>query len=372
MWMRITDVITTTCVIPLEQKGLSISNRLLQERHFTIVRIKTDVGIDGIGFTYCGNLGGRIVTLAIQELLKSLIIGRDPHQVEDIWDSMYKQSLLHGRRGSVLRAISAIDIALWDVISKNAGLPLYKYLGEYHKNTVPAYASGGYYATNKGPDELAEEMNRYKEMGFTAMKMKLGRLSPKDDALRVKAAREAIGEESLLFLDANNAYQNSTNAIEAIKLFEAHNPGWIEEPLMPDDIRGHAEVAEVVKTPVATGEIHATRWDFQLLIDYKSASILQPDVGVCGGVTEIQRISSLACKYNIPIAPHWLAEVHAHIVASNPNAIWVEYFTDFDIINLGKLFKNRLEVDAGRIKLPQIPGLGIELDEKSINQYSIE
>ena len=370
--MKVSELLATTCIVPLERKGLSISTRALTERHFTMVRLRTDTGTEGVGFTYCGNLGGKIVTLAVQDLLRDLVVGQDSHQIQAIWDSMYRETLLHGRRGAVLRAMSAVDIALWDAVSKEAGLPLYQYLGGYHGDTVPAYASGGYYADGKGPEGLAAEMHSYMEMGFGAVKMKLGRLSPKEDALRVKAVREAIGPDAFLFLDANNAYPNSDTAIRAVELFEEYEPGWIEEPLMPDDIRGHAKIAASVSTPVATGEIHSTRWDFQQIIEYEAASILQPDVGVCGGITEIQRIAALASAHDLPIAPHWFADLHVHIVASNPNATWVEYFTDMDIINLGILLTSRLQVRKGRLILPQIPGHGVELDEAAVDRFSVE
>ena len=370
--MRVTELLATTCVVPLERAGLSISTRALTERHYTIVRVRTDTGAEGIGFTYCGNLGGRIVTLAVQDLLRNLVIGRDPHETEYIWDSMYRETLLHGRRGAILRAMSAIDIALWDVVSKEAGLPLYKYLGGYKEGAVPAYASGGYYADGKGPEGLAEEMIGYTEMGFNAVKMKLGRLSPKEDNLRVKAAREAIGPDGRLFLDANNVYPDADTAIRAVEMFEDHNPGWIEEPLMPDDIRGHSKIASSVRTPVATGEIHATRWDFQQILEADAASILQPDVGVCGGITEIQRIAAIASAHDKAIAPHWFADLHVHIVASNPNATWVEYFTDTSIINLGKLLTTRLQVKARELVLPQTPGHGMELDDVAAKKISIE
>ena len=322
------------------------------------MRVTTDSGTEGIGFCYGGHKAGSVVTIAVRELLREVVVGRDPHQVEAIWEAMYRETLLHGRRGSVLRAISAVDLALWDAVSKEAGLPLYKYLGGYYEEMVPAYASGGYYAEGNGLEELSQEMDGYLDMGFRAVKIKVGGVPVADDALRVKAARDAVGPDVPLFLDANNAYPNAHSATLAIRLFERYDPGWIEEPLMPDDIRGHAEIAVAVGTPVATGEIHATRWEFLQLIQERAASVLQPDAGVCGGITEWRKIAAVAAAYNLPVAPHWLADLHVHLVASTPNATWVEYFTDFSIINLGRLFSTSLEVVLGGLALPQRPGLG--------------
>ena len=239
--MKITAVEACTCVVPLDA-GVAIATRALTERHFTLVRVRTDTGADGIGFCYGGHRAGHLVTLAVRDLLRDVVVGRDAHQVEAIWDAMYHESLLHGRRGAVLRAISAVDIALWDAISMDAGLPLYRYLGGYREDWVPAYASGGYYAEGKGPDGLAREMQSYLDMGFRAVKMKVGRVPPSEDAVRVRTAREAVGADVPLFLDANNAWPDAATAIGAVRLFEEQEPGWIEEPLMPDDVQGHATI----------------------------------------------------------------------------------------------------------------------------------
>ncbi len=369
--MKITRVEACTCAVPLDT-GIAFSTRAVQERHYTLVRIHTDTGVEGIGFCYAGHKAGHLATIAVRDLLRDVVVGRDPHQVEAIWDAMYRESLLHGRRGLVLRALSAIDIALWDAVSKDASLPLYRYLGGYREEMVPAYASGGYYLPGKGPEQLADEMRGYLDMGFPAVKIKVGRLPAREDAIRIRESREAVGPDAPLFLDANNAWPDASSAIQAIRYFEEYVPGWIEEPLMPDDIQGHGTIASEVLTPVATGEIHATRWDFAQLIQQRAAVILQADAGVCGGVTEWKKIAALAAAHDLQMAPHWLQEVHVHLVASTPNATWLEYFTDFSVINVGRLFRTGLEVKPGGISLPDEPGLGIELDEAAVKRYSLD
>jgi len=369
--MKVTSVEACTCVVPLD-RAFAMATRSFQERQFTLVRVRTDTGAEGIGFTYSGHKAGHLVTIAVRDLLSDMVVGRDPHQVEAIWDEMYRDTLLHGRRGCVLRAISSVDIALWDAISREAGLPLYRYLGGFLEDMVPAYASGGYYAEGKSPEALGLEMRGYLDMGFRAVKMKLGRLKPEEDAVRVRAAREAVGPDTHLFLDANNAWPDTVTAIQAVRCFEEYNPGWIEEPLMPDDIEGHAMVAAAVRTPVATGEVHATRWDFQQIVRQKAASILQPDVPVCGGITEYRKIAGMAASNNVVVAPHWMPELHVHMVASTPNATWAEYFTDFEMINFGRLLSTRLEVVPGGLALPRGPGIGMELDEAAVDRYSVD
>ena len=369
--MKITSVEATTCVVPLET-GISFATRAVTDRHYTLVRVRTNTGTEGIGFCYGGTRAGALATLAVRELLRDCLLGRDPHEVEAIWESMFREALLQGRRGAVLRAISIIDQALWDIVSCDANLPLHRYLGSYRTGMVPAYASGGYYAEGKTPDDLANEVQGYVDLGFDAVKIKVGGVSTAEDAVRIAAAREAIGPDVRLFLDANNAWRDARSAIRAIRTWEQWQPDWIEEPLMPDDIQGHAQVAASVTTPVATGEIHATRWDFLNLVEQRAAAILQPDAGVCGGITEWRRIAAHAAAHDIPVAPHWLADLHVHLVAATPNAVWVEYFTNFSVLTLGRLFSTSLQIVPGGLALPETPGLGITFDDEAVARYAID
>ncbi|MDP3061693.1 MAG: mandelate racemase/muconate lactonizing enzyme family protein [Chloroflexota bacterium] len=369
--MPVKEVLACTAVVPLEAQT-SFATRTVSDRHYTLVKVRDEQGLEGIGFCYGGSRAGHLSTLAVRDLLRHIVVGREPQETEAIWDTMFRESVLQGRRGSVMRAISAIDIALWDLAAKQAGLPLYRLLGAYHKETVPAYASGGYYLPGKGIEGLVEEVTGWVRDGFPAVKIKVGRLPPEEDALRIKACREAIGPNVQLFLDANNAWADAPSAIRAVRMWEQYDIGWIEEPVMPDDIEASAAVAAAVRTPVATGEIEATRWGFQELISHKAASILQADAAVCGGITEWRRIAALAAGHSIPIAPHWFADLHVHLVASTPNAIWVEFFTDTKVLNFMRLLKRSVQAVKGRLLLPKEPGLGIELDEAVVARYSLD
>ncbi len=141
---------------------------------------------------------------------------------------------------------------------------------------------------------------------------------------------------------------------------------------MPDDIEGSASVAAAVRTPVATGEIEATRWGFQQLIHHRAAAILQPDAAVCGGITEWRKIAALAAAHGITVAPHWFADLHVHLVAVTSNATWVEFFTDTKVFNFMRLLKSSVEMRDGELILPKGPGLGIELDEEAVGRYSVD
>ena len=201
--------------VPLD-KVTSFSNRTVSTRHYGLVKVRSTDGVEGIGFCYVGSAGGAIFEAAVQSLLAPVLLGKDSHAVEGLWQSMYQEALLQGRQGTVMRALSALDIALWDLNAKTAGLPLHKFLGAVELESVPAYASGGYYLDGKTPQHLGEEMASYVAKGFAAVKMKTGRLSPREEEARLKAAREAVGPDVELMMDCNNAWQDVTQAMQYI------------------------------------------------------------------------------------------------------------------------------------------------------------
>ena len=367
--VRVAALTAATLVIPL-RNVTSFATRTVRERHYTLVKVTTESGIEGLGFCYCGNAAGWLVTGAVRDLLAGHVVGRDAHDTEAIWDAMYRDALLLGRRGAVVRAMSAIDIALWDANAKAAELPLYRYLGAARSDVVPAYASGGYYLAGKSERDLAAECAGYVERGFAAVKIKVGRVSAREDAARIAAVRAAIGPEVELFTDANNAWPDATAAIRAIRRWEEYDLGWVEEPNPPDELAAHAAVAAAVEPPIATGEIHQTRWDFQQILDQDAAAILQTDAAVCGGITEFRRIAALAAGRGVTVAPHWLADLHVHLVAATPNATWVEFFPDTEVLNLMEVFQTRLQVRDAGLAVPQEPGHGVVLDDAAVERYS--
>ena len=368
--MKITSVRSVLVRIPL-QRPVRIATREVHGREFVLVFVQTEDGLQGIGYTYAGTVGGTMVRTAVDDVLKPLLLNSDAGLIERHWAAMFQEGLLVGRRGALLRAISAVDIALWDLAGKRAGIPLYRLLGGYQAE-VPAYASGGYYLEGKGPDGLAREMERYLRAGFTSVKIKVGGVSIEEDVSRVRAARNAIGPNVRLALDANNAYKSVSEAVRAGEAFQPYDIWWFEEPLAPDNIPGQAEVARAVGIPVATGEIHQTRWDFRDLITHQAAEILQPDAGVLGGVSEWMKVAHTAASYDIPVAPHWHADLHVHLVGAVSNALAVEYFfLEEDIYNFERLLRERLVCSKGSVRIPERPGLGLILDEAAIQQFAL-
>lgn len=377
--MKISTVSAEAVRIPVSEPT-RMSTRLLNQRDYLIVTVEADGSAEtGVGYVYAGTSGGSLLKGATSTLLAPILVGQDSSAILDLWERMYQETLLVGRRGLILRAMSAVDIALWDLAAKRVGVPLTVLLGGSARS-VPAYSSGGYYRPKAGAWDkaVAEEIRQNQSLGFRDHKIKVGGLSIKEDAARVKAAVEAMGPSGRLALDANNAYRSVSEAMLAIRAFEkaAGDLGlwWIEEPLSPDDIEGHSQIARMVETPIATGELLQTRWEFRQLIESRAADIIQPDAGVLGGISEWMRVVRFAETFAVPIAPHWHANLHAHLAAASQNCLAVEYFPlEKDIYNFERLVtpSSRLKYKDGLVEVPNRPGIGIELDQERLKEYRI-
>ena len=350
----------------------SFATRTVSARDYALVKVRSRDGVEGIGFCYVGSAGGRIAQVAVEELFAPRLIGQESLRVEGLWQEMYQESLLQGRSGAVMRAISILDTALWDLNARSVKLPLYQYLGAYASASVPAYASGGYYLSGKTPKMLGEELAGYVAAGFKAVKMKVGRHSPREEEMRIAAAREAVGPDIHLMLDANNAWSDVPTALTYMKRYEPYDPYWMEEPFGPDDIDSHAKLAESTAVVIATGEIAYGRWYHKELLDKRGAEILQTDAVVCGGVTEWKRIAATAASYGVTMCPHWFHDVHVHLVAATPNARYVEFFPDDQVLNFRKLIDTQLQHKNGELILPKTPGLGFSFDEQAVRKYALD
>lgn len=358
-------------MVPLE-RTTSFSSRTVDHRWYMLVRIRDTDGVVGTGFCYAGSDGGTIPAIAVRDLFNVVLMGADSTRTTGLWDQMYNLALLHGRAGSVMRAISAVDIALWDLNSRRAQLPLWQYLGAHSSESVPAYASGGYYLEDKGLDGLADEIESYVASGYGAVKIKVGRVTPSEDAARIAVAREVLGPDRILMLDANNAWADVPTALRALRMWEEFDPYWIEEPFSPDDIASHATLSKQTPITVATGEIEAGRWRHLELLTKSAVAILQSDAAVCGGVTEFLRIAHLADAFGVPMAPHWFHDLHSHLVAAIANGMWVEVFPDARVLNFRMLIDTQSEIQDGRILLPDRPGLGFGLIESQVDAFAVE
>lgn len=356
--------------VPLD-KPVTFSTRQVTAREYCLIRIRSTDGQEGLGYCYAVNSAGRLLAVAAADLLAPRLVGQDSLRVEGLWSELYQEALLLGRAGGVMRALSAIDIALWDLNARAAGLPLYRYLGATVRDRVPAYASGGYYLPGKTPDKLAAEMAGHVKEGFRAVKMKVGLESVAGERRRIAAVREAIGEDVRLMLDANNAWRDLPTALEYVRAFEPYQPFWIEEPFSPDDIDNHARLARATPLTVATGEVEAGRWRFKDLIVSGATTLLQTDATVCGGITEWRRIAATAASHGITVAPHAWHDVHVHLVACTPNATYVEWMPDDHIVNFRRLIDRQLAAEKGDLLLPREAGLGFLFDPAAIERYGV-
>jgi L-alanine-DL-glutamate epimerase-like enolase superfamily enzyme len=305
-------------------------------------------------------------------MLKPLLIGADPTNIEGLWHKMYRASFRVGRRGIVLAAISAIDIALWDILGKKANLPVYKLAGGV-KNSINAYASAGYYQEGKGLKELAAEMKGYREQGFKAVKMKVGGNSFDEDVARVRTAREALGSNIELAVDSNNAW-DYTSSLRFAQAIEKYDIFFFEEPVSSDDIEGSIKLARDTVIPIAGYETEYTRHGLKEFIVKDAVDIVQTDVIWSGGISEARKIGILASCFGKECIPHFSAGIvslaaNLHFAASLTNINWFELTLDDNPLRSGLAASSPVTVQLGRLILHDKPGLGIQLDDKMIECY---
>jgi L-alanine-DL-glutamate epimerase-like enolase superfamily enzyme len=388
--MKIVDIRTTPlsyrCDPPYGSAG-----GMQARRGSLLVEIETDERVIGIGEA---GVGGGITQGVIKRVLEPMLIGEDPLLIEGLWQKMFARTRQYGRRGVVMNAISGIDIALWDIAGKVAGLPLYRLFGAC-RDRVEAYASGGFYQEGKSVDDLAGEAEGYRARGLKGMKMKVGRnpstqthlrhlvdhaqlceVEPEVDIARVAAVRRALGSQAKLMLDVNCAWSPSF-AIEMGRAFEPYKPYWIEEPVATDDIDGSARVAEALATPIAGYETEIGLYGFRELIMRGAVDIVQPDLAWAGGFSECRRIAALAQAHHLMVAPHAFAgavllAASLHFSAAIPNGLALEFDQNPNGLR-DELLKEPIRIDGdGMIKLREQPGLGIELDRGAVERYRSE
>jgi L-alanine-DL-glutamate epimerase-like enolase superfamily enzyme len=364
--MKITDVTTTVLRDP-DLPGIQDATIRHRDRGRSqlFVHLKTDEGPEGLGV---GQLGG--TREIIEGPLKAVLLGQDPLHHERLWDDMFWRVRGFGRKGSAFCAISAIDIALWDLKAKVFGVPLYKLLGPYTES-VPIYGSGGW--TSFSEDELVREQYSYVERGIRRVKMKVAKdfgHSEAEDIRRLAAVRKAVGDDVEIFVDANNGYY-AKQAIAIAPRLADYNVRWFEEPVLADDIAGLAAIARAITIPVATGEHEYTKYGFKELIAQGGADIVQPDVGRVGGVTEWLKVAHLAHAFNLPVAPHAVQLVHLHLACCTPNLRVVEYLGVSEASDRVWYTEFPEPRDGMWSPYPDRPGLGLELDPTAVRRFSV-
>ena len=359
--MKITDLRVRAYSAPYE-RPITNGKYTYGATEIVVCEVLTDEGVTGIGWAHGTNL---VIDTMLS--LRDRVIGQDPYNVERIWDLMYLPKV-YGRKGFATRAISAVDIALWDIQGKVAGRPVRQLLGGYN-DTIPAYIAGGYYETGKGNEGLRAEMKGHLAAGAKAIKMKIGAASIAKDLERVDVVRETVGKNIKVLVDANNAY----NRIDALKMgreLDKRDIFWFEEPLHPDDLEGCAQLCRKIDTPVAVGENEYTRWGFKELIDNHVAQVLNADAQVLGGITEWKKVADLAMAAHILIAPHGDQEIHTHLVSAIPNGLIAEYYDNNTNALLRHMFEKPMKLDEnGEVRAPDKPGLGVDIQFEKIEKH---
>ncbi len=331
-----------------------------------VIIIETDEGIRGYGFS--GPVLGMNAFFLAEEW-KEKLIGQDPMNIDYIWNKLYVPKII-GRKGLATRAISGIDMALWDIKAKALGVPLSGLLGKC-RDGVPAYIGGGYYGKDKTLKDLQKEMEHYISLGVAGVKMKIGALSPREDALRVKAVREAIGPDKILMVDANGAY-SYYRAIELAKRIEEYDIYCFEEPVAPYDCEGMKRVAEKTVIPLAAGENEYTKWGFRELIESKAVPILNPAPFLMGGVTEFLKVAALSQAYCLELAPHGDQTINVSLGVSTENVSYVEYYPEeYDEVWLHAFDYPLCLNEDGLLLPPDRPGIGFKPNYQILNQYRI-
>jgi L-rhamnonate dehydratase len=308
--------------------------------------------------------------------LASLLIGENPLEMERLWYKMYRGSIYYGRRGVTLQAISAIDIALWDLAGKHYGVPVHMLLGAKWRDKVRAYASTLF---RPDPQSMEEAAKVYIDQGFTAVKFGWGVFGrdEKRDLQLVEAARRTLGDNRDLLVDTGwFAERTSKEAIRLVRSLEQFKPFFVEELLHPEDYDGYRKVSEATDTLIACGEQEATEWGFHQLIEQGGVDVLQPDLTRCGGFTVGRKIVFMAERANRLVIPHsWCSDLltaaSLHLNAFQRRSVFVEFNTSQGPLSR-HIARNPLKLQDGYLAVPTGPGLGVEVDESVINRYRIQ
>lgn len=346
--------------------GFADATRKVETIGFALVRIRTAQGLEGLGVTY-HEVGGEAVREIIRRNMAPKLIGRDPLESEALWHEFFHYLRGVGRKGVSFCALSAVDVALWDLKGKIAGLPLHRLLGG-NRTRVPVYASGGW--TSYSDEQLVEEMRGMVARGFRMVKFKVGYAGGTDirrDALRVRKVREALGPEIRLLVDANNCFDAAT-AVQLANRIREFDVMLFEEPVFADDIPGLSRFRRGTDIPLATGEHEYTRFGVRDLLLAEAADYVQADGARAGGYTEMLKIAALTQAWNVRFAPHAMENLHLPLVAALPNAPFLERLLMFEDIT-ARVFKGAAVPVDGHMEVPETPGLGLALDMDFVREH---
>jgi L-alanine-DL-glutamate epimerase-like enolase superfamily enzyme len=344
--------------IPLPTVLSDATHGEIRDFELVTVRVRAADGAEGLGYTYTVGTGGAAVRSLVDRDLAPALAGEDETRIEALWQRMWWRLHYVGHGGLAAFAISAVDVALWDLGARRQGLPLWRWLGG-HDPRVRAYAGG---IDLRFPlDQLLRQTEANLQGGFRAIKMKVGRPRLGEDVARVRAVRELLGPDVPLMVDANMGW-SADAAIRAARAFAPFDVFWLEEPTQPDDVPGHVRVLREGGLPVAAGENLRTLAEFERLIAAGGVSFPEPDVSNCGGITAWLKVAHLAEARNLPVTSHGVHDLHVHLLAAVPNASYLEVHG----FGLERFLAHPLEVRDGVALASERPGHGVEVDWKAL------
>jgi len=367
--MKISDVKTIRLRAEIPAAGQVFSRSGMRNtRSTTLIKVETDDGIYGLG-SASGN--GELIGFIVARVLKPLLLGMDPTEIDEIWDTAYVRGghKEFGTRGIGVVALSGIDVALWDILGKVRGVPLYQLLGGKVRDKVPVYATALY---PEEPSKVARRAREFADQGFHGVKIKVG-FDLDQDIRIVRAVRQELGKDFIVMTDANQGYSIDVG-IKAAQAFADAGAFWLEEPLFVEDIAGHAILRERGTTPIAVGEnLHMT-YGFENFILRGAVDFIQPDVARAGGITEIRKITALAAKHKVPVSFHTWGDgvalaASVHLSAALQDCIVMELDYTYNPLR-EELLQEPFKVDNGYLTPSDKPGLGIELNQQALQRFA--
>ena len=379
--MKITGIETHVLVGQLEGQSFGWSQRVTGTRQAVLCSITTDAGLEGVGEAFYFGGPATVVATLIRDGFGPLLVGRDPMDTSVIWDALYNWTRDQGQKGVTISALSAVDIALWDLKGQALGVPVATLLGGTYRTRARVYATGLYepQGVPSIPAALVAEALGYKAAGFCGMKLKIG-YDLRTDLEYIRAIREAIGPELLLMVDANHAY-NASEAIQLARAMEPYAIHWFEEPVPPEDLDGYLEIKRASRIPIAGGECEYTRYGFRELINRRVVDVLQPDLCAMGGFSEMLKVIAMASAANLPVIPHvWGTSVGLaaalQLFAALPHFPERRFPAEplFEYDRSPHPFRDgvtreRFAMQEGYLEIPTRPGLGVSLDRDFIRRF---
>ncbi len=348
---NIETVETHHYLIPLPVPLTDSTHGVMTAFEVIIARVRDADGQEGIGYTYTTGHNGGAIADCLRREIPDVVMGEDADEIERLWEKVWWALHYGGRGGPVVLAMSAFDIALWDLKAKRAGVPLWKLLGGYDP-AVPCYAGG--IDLELSIDDLLRQTDDNLAKGFRAIKSKVGRALLSEDVARVAAMRKHLGDGFPFMVDANMKW-SADEAIRRARAFQPYDLVWLEEPIIPDDVAGHTRVAREGGVPIATGENFRTLWEFKAMLAAGGVSFPEPDVTTCGGITVFMKVGHLAEAFNLPVTSHGAHDVTVHLMAALPNRSFMETHG----FGLDAYIAEPLKIVEGNAMVPERPGHGI-------------